>query len=283
MKLAIDEASLSLREGNHGFGAVIVQGKDVIAQTHDTEELDKDPTAHAELKAIRAASASLGKDLSGCILFCTHEPCPMCASAVVWSKIGTVAYGYGISDAIQQGRNRICIKCTEIFSRAKANIGVVKGLMSAECSILYDRRVRAEIGKLRGASDNQLLIFNRDSTEKRRRWFEGEHLGIEEVAGNPLLKAYQVLLRRLGIKEGEAPIIRRNEKAIVFRSMNLCPTLEACKVLDLEPRRICKVYNEGATDALVKLVDPRLEFVRNYERMRPEYEYCEEIIRYRPQ
>jgi tRNA(Arg) A34 adenosine deaminase TadA len=281
MQLAIAEACLSHREGNHGFGAVIVHGENVVAQTHDTEELDQDPTAHAELKAIRVASKKVGKDLSGCSLICIHEPCPMCATAVVWSKISTVAYGYGISDAILQGRNRIDIECTEIFSRAKADIQVIRGLMSAECSILYDRSVRAEIRKLRGASDDQLLQFDKDSTEKRRRWFEEERLEIERVGDNPLLKAYQVLLKKLGIKEGEAPIIRRNDEEIVFRSMNSCPTLEACKVLGLEPRKICKLYNEGATDALEKLVDPRLEFSRNYARMRPEYEYCEEIIRYK--
>ena len=103
---------------------------------------------------------------------------------------------------------------------------------------------------------------------------------IEGVGDNILLKAYQVLLRKLGIKEDEAPIIRRNDKEIVFRSINSCPTLEACRILGLEPIKICKLYNEGATDALVKLVDPRLEFSRNYARMRPEYKYCEEIIRY---
>jgi hypothetical protein len=207
----------------------------------------------------------------------------MCATAMVWSKISRIAYGYSISNAIRQGRNRIDIECTEIFARAKAEIQVVKGLMSAECSILYDQSVRAEIRKLRGASDEQLLIFNIDSTEKRRRWFEAAHLKIEGVGDNPLLKAYQVLLRKLGIKNDEAPIVRRNDKEIVFRSMNRCPTLEACKVLGLEPRKICKLYNEGATDALVRLVDARLEFSRNYARMRPEYDYCEEIIRYKVQ
>ncbi len=55
---------------------------------------------------------------------------------------------------------------------------VIKGLMSAECSILYDRSVRSEIRNLRGASDDQLLIFNKDSTEKRRRWFQEELLEI---------------------------------------------------------------------------------------------------------
>ena len=106
---------------------------------------------------------------------------------------------------------------------------------------------------------------------------------IDRGGDNPLLKAYQLLLKKLGIKEDEVPIIRRNDNKIVFRSINNCPTLEACKVLGLEPRNICKLYNEGATDTLVKLVDPRLEFSRNYTRMRPEYEYCEEIIRYKAQ
>ena len=73
--------------------------------------------------------------------------------------------------------------------------------MSAECSILYDRSVRAEIRKLRGASDKQLLMFNKDSIQKRRHWFEEEHLEIKGVGANPLLKAYQVLLRSLVSKK----------------------------------------------------------------------------------
>lgn len=280
MKVAFDEACLSHREGNHGFGAVIVQDGEVIAQAHDTEETEKDPTAHAELRAIRLASAKLGKNLSGCSIVCTHEPCPMCATAVVWCGISTVAYGYSISDAIRQGRNRIDIDCAEIFSRAKADIRIVKGLMSDECAFLYDRKVRAEIRKLRGATDNQLLTYNKDSTEKRRGWFQEKYSGTEGLGKNPLLKAYQVLLEKLCIKESDAPVIKKNEKLILFRSMNFCPTLEACKVLGLETRKVCKLYNERSTDALLKLVDPRLEFGRNYERMRPEYEYCEEFIKY---
>ena len=68
MKVAFDEACLSLREGNHGFGVVIVHDGEIVSQMHDTEETDQDATAHAELKAIQVASSKLGRDLSGCCL-----------------------------------------------------------------------------------------------------------------------------------------------------------------------------------------------------------------------
>src|SRR5208337_3991443 len=109
MTIAIRQAEASLREGNHGFGAVIIKDDRIVAEEHDTDKTDHDPTAHAELKAIRKASSLLGKNLVTCILISTHEPCPMCAGAIVWSQISHIAYGFGISDAISQGRDRIGI------------------------------------------------------------------------------------------------------------------------------------------------------------------------------
>ena len=107
MKEAIAEARVSLREGNHGFGAVIVRENRIIASAHDTEETDADPTAHAESTVIRRACGIIGKDLSSCTLVCTHEPCPMCAGAIVWARIPVVAFGYAIADAVAQGRSRM--------------------------------------------------------------------------------------------------------------------------------------------------------------------------------
>ena len=84
MRIAVEEAKLSLREGNHGFGAVIVKNGEIITSAHDKEDSDNDPTSHAEMNAIREASQKLGKKLSGCILISTHEPCSMCCAGVIF-------------------------------------------------------------------------------------------------------------------------------------------------------------------------------------------------------
>ena len=79
------------------------------------ENTEHDPTSHAEINVIKEASKILGKRLSGCILISTHEPCPMCATAVVWAGITDIAYGYSIDKAISQKRKRINLPCREIF------------------------------------------------------------------------------------------------------------------------------------------------------------------------
>ena len=122
MAMAVVEAMISLREGNCGFGAVIAKNNELIAKAHDTERTVGDSTAHAEMTVIRSASAKLGRDLSGCILIATHEPCPMCATAIIWSGITEIAFGYSIKNAIEQGRNRIDLSCREL-SDSRSNGG----------------------------------------------------------------------------------------------------------------------------------------------------------------
>ncbi len=277
MKIAIQEAYESLREGNHGFGAAIVIEGRVLARAHDTEETEADPTAHAEMSAIRKACAQAGKDLSACVLISTHEPCPMCAAAVVWAQIKQVIFGYGITDAAAQGRRRIGIPCEEIFKRAGAEIVVRKGILNKECSLLYNREVRNEIKKLRGASDDRLKQLDQERSARRMEWYRAESRKIR--AADSLEKAYQVLLRKFGIQKEQAPIVMRSDREIVFHSKNFCPTLEACMILGLDTRKVCRLYTGGSTDALVKQADPALSFSRNYEKIRPYSEYCEEIIR----
>lgn len=68
MKLAIKEAITSLREGNHGFGAVIIKDGEIISFAHDRENTENDPMSHAEINAIKLASQRLGKNLKGSIL-----------------------------------------------------------------------------------------------------------------------------------------------------------------------------------------------------------------------
>ena len=94
MKMAIDEATRASDRDEVPVGAVIVAGGQVIARAHNLTETLKDPTAHAEMQAITAATDWLGgKYLSDCTLYVTLEPCAMCAGALYWSRIGTVVYG----------------------------------------------------------------------------------------------------------------------------------------------------------------------------------------------
>jgi tRNA(adenine34) deaminase len=94
MRMAINEASKAQERGEVPVGAIIVAGGRVIARAHNLTETLNDPTAHAEMQAITAATDWLGgKYLSDCTLYVTLEPCTMCAGALYWSRIGTVVYG----------------------------------------------------------------------------------------------------------------------------------------------------------------------------------------------
>jgi tRNA(adenine34) deaminase len=278
MRIAIDEAEASLREGNHGFGAVIVNNGNAISFSHDREETENDPTSHAEINAIREASKKLGKKLSGCVLVSTHEPCPMCASAIVWSGITDVAYGYSIEESLAQGRKRISLPCAEVFDRAGAHVEIYEGILENECSVLYREDVRKEIKHLRNVDDRALDELNDDSIRRRIAWFRENRASFDLTSGNLLDAGYRLLLERFHISSDEAPVIEKTDKEIVFHSMNFCPTLEACKILGLDTRHLCKRLNEVSTDTLLKQIDGRLSFSRNYDKLRPYAGYCEEMI-----
>jgi guanine deaminase len=105
MSLAVAQAYLGMRR-NHGgpFGAVIVRNGRVIARGHNQVVGTNDPTAHAEIVAIRRASARLKRfDLSGCDIYSTCEPCPMCLAAIAWANIRTVYFGCTREDAEKIG------------------------------------------------------------------------------------------------------------------------------------------------------------------------------------
>ncbi len=100
MKIALDEAYRGIRCGDGGpFGAVVVRGGEVVASEHNQVLSRRDATCHGEMMAIRAASERLGThDLSGCEIYTTGEPCPMCMGAILWSNIDKVYYGCNIND-----------------------------------------------------------------------------------------------------------------------------------------------------------------------------------------
>lgn len=103
MQLAIEESKANITNNykNGGpFGAVIVKNGKIIASAHNTVIESADATAHAEINAIRQASKILNtNDLSGCTLYTSAEPCPMCLSAIIWANIKDVYYANTRKDA----------------------------------------------------------------------------------------------------------------------------------------------------------------------------------------
>ena len=134
------------------------------------------------------------------------------------------------------------------------------------------------IGHLDHVNEKKLGDIEHKLIEKRINWFYENLASIEKLKGNDLQKAYHLLLLKIVIDEKDAPIVYRSEKRVVFHSRNYCPALEACQVLGLDTRKICKAIFEKPTDTLIKHINPKLTFSRNYERIRPYTGYCEEMI-----
>ncbi|MBN2287011.1 MAG: nucleoside deaminase [Tissierellales bacterium] len=105
MEIAVQEALKGIRKKEGGpFGAVIVKDGEIISVGNNQVILTNDPTAHAEIVAIRRASEKLGRfDLSDCEIYTTCEPCPMCYSAIHWAKIPIMYYGASRDDAAEIG------------------------------------------------------------------------------------------------------------------------------------------------------------------------------------
>lgn len=105
MNEALKEAYLGIDNGHGGpFGAVIVKNGEIIGRGHNQVIKNNDPTCHGEIMAIHDACAKLGTfDLSGCEIYTTGEPCPMCLGAILWANIEKIYYGCNIVDTREIG------------------------------------------------------------------------------------------------------------------------------------------------------------------------------------
>ncbi|MDX6379166.1 MAG: tRNA(adenine34) deaminase [Rubrobacteraceae bacterium] len=93
MRCALEEAARAAEQGEVPVGAVVARGEEILAAAHNEREATKDPTAHAELLALRRAAQELGTwRLTGCTLYVTLEPCPMCAGALHAARISRLVY-----------------------------------------------------------------------------------------------------------------------------------------------------------------------------------------------
>ena len=100
MREAIRLANESVERGGGPFGAIIVKDDEIIAGKSNSVTIDNDPTAHVEVNTIREACQKLRTfDLSGCTIYTSCEPCPMCLGAIYWARIGKIFYGNTRKDA----------------------------------------------------------------------------------------------------------------------------------------------------------------------------------------
>lgn len=143
MREALAEAMAAAEEDEVPIGAVLVchgpgtrEDGEVIARGHNMTECLHDPTAHAEMLAITAATSSLGgKYLTDCTLYVTVEPCPMCAGAIAWCQVGRVVYG--ASDS-KRGYTRFSP------SLMHPKTEVVSGILADECSSIVTEFFKAK-------------------------------------------------------------------------------------------------------------------------------------------
>lgn len=134
MREAIAAAHLGVRAGQSPFGACVVRDGRIIASAHNTVLRDGDPSAHAEVNALRAAAAALGThDLSACTVYATGEPCPMCLGCCYWAHVGRVVYGSSIADSAAIGFGELPYAPADLLRSAARPILVDGGLLRDEC------------------------------------------------------------------------------------------------------------------------------------------------------
>lgn len=138
MRAAIEQARAGVRAGQSPFGAVIVRDGALVAAGHNEVWARTDPTAHAEVVCIRRACEALGSiDLRGCVMYTTCEPCPMCASAIHWSKLDAVAYGASIDDARVAGFSEITLPIAELYASGCSRVRILPRTLRDECADLF--------------------------------------------------------------------------------------------------------------------------------------------------
>lgn len=139
MRLAIEKVREGIAAGQTPFGAVIVRDSQVVVAAHNTVWRDCDSTAHGEINAIRQAAHALNSiDLSGCTMYTTTEPCPMCLAASHWAKIDRVLYGATIADAAAAGFHELRVPAKMMVEVGGSPLRVEVGPLRDECRALFD-------------------------------------------------------------------------------------------------------------------------------------------------
>jgi len=140
---AIKIAQTGVELGQFPFGAVIVMGGRSIASAHNSVKASMDPTAHAEIMAIRRACSKLyTTSLEDTTLYSTCEPCLMCLSACFWAGIRRIVFGASITDAAAHGIRQINAPTRQVAPLYGDFFNIRQGFMREECLILFEKWIK---------------------------------------------------------------------------------------------------------------------------------------------
>jgi len=143
MHLALEEAARGKAEGNIAVGSIIVQDETVVARGRNLVRTTCDPTAHAETVALRAAGTALQRaNFSGCTLYTTFEPCPMCCGAILESGITTLVLGARPAPGTGRWGDYTVERLIDLARRG-GTIAVVTGILTSACSAIREGEGRA--------------------------------------------------------------------------------------------------------------------------------------------
>ncbi len=145
MRLAIQAAWRGIEQGEMPFGACLVRKGRVVSVAHNSAKANMDTTAHAEVQAIREASRRLKTlELTGCVIYSTCEPCPMCFTACVWSKVGRIVYACRIEDAEKTGIRQIPIVSARMNQLGQSGVELVGDVLREDSLKLFEAWRRGE-------------------------------------------------------------------------------------------------------------------------------------------
>ncbi len=145
MRRAIQAAWQGMEKGEMPFGACIARKGQVVAVAHNSAKANIDTTAHAEVQAIREASRRLNTlELTGCIIYSTCEPCPMCFTACVWAKVGKIVYACRIEDAEKAGIRQVPISSARMNQLGRSSVELAGDVLRDESFKLFEAWRRGE-------------------------------------------------------------------------------------------------------------------------------------------
>lgn len=146
IRRCIEVAEAAVAHGNRPFGAVLVDSRGrVVLEAENTVATDSDCTGHAETNLVRTASQRFDHDhLSGCSVYTSTEPCPMCAGAIYWSGVHRVVYGCSAETLFELLRERgerppLRLSCREVLASGGRTIEVIGPLLEEEARRVHER------------------------------------------------------------------------------------------------------------------------------------------------